>query len=210
MEVTKEVTSEVKKEVKRSLFDQEVNQSTGVDADVQWFGEVDLNPRTGKLSADYPAWFMDKQIEDLEEEIRTTQHSIDMELYHGKAKVRIMEELRMKKQRLDAIISSRPKLRDLDKDRIAKSRKTLGDRIGESMYCQTEMMKMTADVTEEAIRMVRPCIKLESAYDHQIAKARRMEVVDGKVSRNNAIDIWRIQGKAIGEDIRTETLRNQR
>jgi hypothetical protein len=176
--------------------------------EIVWFGEVDINKRTGMPSSDYPAWYHDIQIQDLKEEITGMEKAIDLELYKGKDLLRMREQLKTRKDRLMSIESSRPNISDVDKDKISKARKSLGQRIGASMFTFTEMQKGTADAHVEAERMVKPCIKLENEYETKLAKSCGMHMVDGKVSRNNAERIWKIQGKVLGEAILdTEQLR---
>lgn len=169
--------------------------------EIVWFGEVDLNKKTGLPAADYPAWYNDIQIQDLKEEIGGIEKAIDLDLYKGKDLMRMREQLKTRQTRLTQIETSRPNISDVDRDKIAKARKGLGNKIGLSMFTSSEMMKGTADAHVEAERMVKPCIKLDNEHELNIAKARGMNIVDGKISRNDATCIWKIQGKALGEGI---------
>jgi hypothetical protein len=178
--------------------------------EIVYFGEVDINKKTGLPASDYPAWCHDPQIEELKDEIRASEKAIDLELYKGKDLMRMREQLSMKKKRLDQILDSKPKINDADKDRIARARKDLGERIGESMFTASDMMRGTADAHVEAERMVKPCVKIQSEYEAGLAKACGMNIENGKVSRNDAARIWKIQGKLLGESILdAEQLRNQ-
>ena len=179
--------------------------------EIVYFGEVDINKKTGLPASDYPAWCHDPQIEELKDEIRASEKAIDLELYKGKDLMRMREQLSMKKKRLDQILDSKPKISDTDKDRIARSRKELGERIGQSMFTSSDMMRGTADAHVEAERMVKPCVKIESEYEASLVKACGMNIENGKVSRNDAARIWKIQGKLLGESILdAEQLRNQK
>ena len=176
--------------------------------EIVWFGEVDLNKKTGLPASDYPAWYHDIQIQELKEDIRGIEKAIDLDLYKGKDLMRMREQLSTKRNRLGDIEGSRPSISDVDRDKIAKARKALGNKIAASMFTSSEMMKGTADAHVEAERMVIPCIKLDNEYEHSLAKSCGMHMVDGKVSRNNAERIWKITGKVLGEAILdTEQLR---
>lgn len=176
--------------------------------EIVWFGEVDLNKKTGMPASDYPAWYHDIQIEDLKEEIKASEKALDLDLYKGKDLMRMREQLSIKKNRLNQIEGSKPVITDIDKDKIAKSRQSLGSKIGASMFTSSEMMKGTADAHVEAERMVKPCIKIDNEYEASLVKSCGMHIVDSKISRNNAERIWKIQGKILGEAILdTEQLR---
>jgi hypothetical protein len=168
---------------------------------IVYFGEVDINKKTGLPASDYPAWCHEPQIEELKDEIRTSEKAIDLELYKGKDLMRMREQLSMKKNRLDQIQGSKPKITDSDKDRIARGRKELGRRIGETMFTRTEMMRGTADAHVEADRMVNPCVKIENEYEAGLAKQCGMRIENGKISRNDANRIWKTHGRLIGESI---------
>lgn len=177
---------------------------------IVYFGEVDINKKTGLPSSDYPAWCHDPQIEELKDEIRASEKAIDLELYKGKDLMRMREQLSIKKNRLEQILDSKPKVSDTDKDRIASARKELGERIGESMFTASDMMRGTADAHIEAERMVRPCVAIKSEYEAGLAKSCGMNIENGKISRNDAARIWKIQGKLLGESILdAEQLRRQ-
>jgi hypothetical protein len=177
---------------------------------IVYFGEVDINKKTGLPSSDYPAWCHDPQIEELKDEIRASEKAIDLELYKGKDLMRMREQLSIKKTRLEQILDSKPKVSDTDKDRIARSRRELGERIGESMFTASDMMRGTADAHVEAERMVRPCVAIKSEYEAGLAKSCGMNIENGKISRNDAARIWKIQGKLLGESILdAEQLRKQ-
>jgi hypothetical protein len=78
------------------------------------------------------------------------------------------------------------------------------------MFTASDMMRGTADAHVEAERMVKPCVKIQSEYEAGLAKACGMNIENGKVSRNDAARIWKIQGKLLGESILdAEQLRNQ-
>lgn len=176
-----------------------------------WFGEVDIN-KHGKPSSDYPAWYFDVQIKELRREIDDIERGLENEMFQGKDKLKMKNLLAQRKDRYEKIMESKPKLRDVDKDRIAKSRKELGERIGESQYCYSDMQKGAmgnADPQVEADRMVNPCIDVKNAIEADFCKQAGIRITNGKISRNDAVRIWQIQGKILQEGILSaEVLRN--
>jgi len=180
------------------------------DSKIVWFGEVDMNKK-GVPSSDYPGWTFDQQIQELDREISSIERGFDLELYSGKDKVKMRELLKQKKDRYEAIQSSRPKLTGKDKDAVYASFKDLGKRIGDSMFTYSDMQKGTADAHVEAERMVMPCIEIKSELESDFCKQSGIKIVDGKISRNHASQMAQIFGKALGEGIiDMERFRNQR
>ena len=185
-----------------------VNASSGEG--IIYFGEVDIN-KAGKPSSDYPSHFFDRPIEELKRDVEALERGLHDGVYVGKERIKSEELLKQKKERYEAIISAKPKLRDGDKDAMDAVQKELGKRIGESMFTFTDMQKGTADAHVEADRMVNPCIKVGSRLEAEYFKQRDIEIKGGKVSRNHATQAWQTFRKILGEGIiDAEVLRNQR
>lgn len=183
-------------------------------SDIKWFAEVDINSRTGKPSADYPGWYFEQRIAEQEDEIRSLENAIEMDLYKGLKKKEAVQRLSAMKKRHDEILESKPNLRGVDKDRIAKVANDLGERIKASMPSYSDMQRGatgSVDIEQEARRMVLPCIEVKSKEEADLFKQRGINIVNGKVSRNQAITAWKIMSKSIGADTcDAESLRNPR
>lgn len=183
-------------------------------SDIKWFAEVDINSKTGKPSADYPGWYFEQRIAEQADEIRNLENALDMDLYKGQKKKEAVLRLSAMKKRHDEILESKPNLRGADKDRIAKVANDLGDRIKASMPNYSDMQRGatgSVDIEAEARRMVLPCIEVKSREEADLFKQRGIEIVNGKVSRNQAITAWKIMSKSIGADTcDAESLRNPR
>jgi len=183
-------------------------------SDIKWFAEVDINSRTGKPSADYPGWYFEQRIAEQEDEIRSLENAIEMDLYKGLKKKEAVQRLSAMKKRHDEILESKPNLRGADKDRIAKVANDLGERIKASMPNYSDMQRGatgSVDIEQEARRMVLPCIEVKSKEEADLFKQRGINIVNGKVSRNQAITAWKIMSKSIGADTcDAESLRNPR
>jgi hypothetical protein len=177
---------------------------------IVWFGEVDMNSR-GVPSSDYPSYYFDPQTRELKNRITDIERGLDLDLYTGRDKVKVRQQLSEMKTRYDAIEASRPKLSGSDKDAIAKVFKDLGERIGGSMFTYSDMQRGTADAHVEADRMVNPCIEIKSQVEADYCRQRGIEIVNGKISRNHASQMAQLFGKVIGEGIiDMERFRNQR
>lgn len=183
-------------------------------SDIKWFAEVDINSRTGKPSADYPGWYFEQRLAEQEDEIRSLENALEMDLYKGLKKKEAVQRLSAMKKRHDQILESKPNLRGADKDRIAKVTNDLGERIKATMPNYSDMQRGatgTVDIEAEARRMVLPCIEVKSKEEADLFKQRGINIVNGKVSRNQAITAWKIMSKSIGADTcDAESLRNPR
>ena len=177
-----------------------------IESAIKWFTEVDLNDK-GKVASDYPAWYFDVHVKELAEDIRSLENGIDEGIYIGKKRRDAVKQLETKKQRYSQIVDGKPKMTDVNKDKVMRSFKELGGKIGESMFSHDDMWKMTADAHAEAERMVMPCIAVTDEVAGSFVKERGMKVVDGKISRNDASIVWKCMAKALGEQTDVEALR---
>ena len=182
-------------------------KSIKLDSEITWFTEVDYNDK-GRLSGDLPAYYFDVQIAELAEDIRVIEDNLDLGVYTGTRKRDAVKQLEEKKKRHAQIVDGKPKLKDVDRDRVSRSYRELGERIRESQYSESDMWTMKADPQKEADRMVNPCIKITDDIAGSIVKQHGgMRMVDGKVSRNHAITAWKVMGKVLGESTNAEDLR---
>ena len=120
-----------------------------------------------------------------------------------------MKELFLR-ERYDEIVSSRPKLRAGDKDNLYKLYKDVGEKIKDSLFTRTDMAKGLADPHEELDRQKNQRISLPLETENMISLVSGMNVKiskKGQVNRDDAIRIYRIAGKYLGEDTNVERLR---
>ena len=66
---------------------------------VQFFGEVDLNPRGGVGSA-YPGWMFPRLVEEMEEQILYEESQLKDQLLDASQKASIKESIDKKRERL--------------------------------------------------------------------------------------------------------------
>jgi len=172
-------------------------QETGI----HWFGEVDMNERTGQPGADYPSYYFDASIRELENEVRSMERQIEEGIYTGKDLRKFKERYQQRKERLESIINSLPVLEGPVKDKVSKARKELGQLIKESMFTFSSMNRMTDDAQIEANRMEGPCIEIKNPVLAEFVQQRGFRVHKGKISRNAASVIHKVMGKVLGEEI---------
>lgn len=180
----------------------ETQQKANMDG-IQFFGSVDRT-RDGKIKSAMPAYYNPRHVEELKEEI----HQMEVAISNGyvsqgqvgdhKAK------LKQKKERLDEIESSKPKLTAKQKDTLKNIHGELGEQIRDSMFTYSDMHRGTADAHKELERMKEPCIKVNP----EVAEACGVRVNrNGEVSRDGATKIYQIVGRNLGENTMVERLR---
>lgn len=173
---------------------------------VQFFGAADRKGKhaDGKISSEYPAWYFDAQIEDLQEEIAHKKRMIDNQLVPPSELPYAREELKKQEEMFERIMS-KPKLTGKDKDDAANFYKHLADQIGDSMPSRSEMKKGLADAHEEARRMTEPIINVRGKTD--VLANMGINAKGGKISRNQAAKAFKIIGRVLGEPTNIEYLR---
>lgn len=173
---------------------------------VQFFGDVDRDAK-GDITSAYPAWYQENLIRELGEDIHTLETRI-RSMQEG----RIMEaqlpsakqELRRKKERMETILSTKPRLEGKDKDNVNKLRLGLEEEIGRSMFSHSDMHRGTANPHDELDRQKSNCIPLDGEIADGLGIQRGK---NGKVGRDVAIRAWKILSRAVGDDPNPERLR---
>lgn len=170
---------------------------------IEFFGEVDK--KNGKMSSAYPAWYHTNKVEELALEVDDLKRKLDSGFFEGSQRMNIKADYDAKYAKLQSIMSCSPTLSGPEKDAIAEVRKTLETEIQGAMFTRSEMMHGLADAHEEARRMTQPSISAYGLTD--FCRKNGIEPVKGKISRNQAVKLWKICGKAIGEATNVESLR---
>jgi len=172
---------------------------------MEFFGEIDRNAR-GMIQSEYPAWYLDAQIQNLKEEISSNENALNMGRVPLDNIPYAKSELEMLKQKLHSIEDSKPKLSDGERDRLWQRYREIAAKIEESLFVRSDMMFGIASPNQEAKRMVEPCIEIDGPLQ-ELAIACNVKITDGKVSRNGAAKVFKIIGKLLGEPTNLEVLR---
>lgn len=171
--------------------------------DFTFFGSADRN-KDGKVGSEYPAWTMLPHIEEMEESIHSKKVQIDSGAIPVTEIAHAQDNLKREEERLGEILNSKPKVSDIQKDKIAKEYKSLGGKISKLMFSRDEEARGIASAHEEYRRTSRPCVKV----DPEIAAACNVKVnADSMVDRNQASKIWKIAGKFLDEPSNVEYLK---
>ncbi len=176
------------------------------NSNIKFFGEVDLNSK-GKVVSTYPSWYFSHLKDNLKEEIRMDQYKIDNDLIPRSEVAIHKQRLVDKEAKLRSLEQAIPKISGKDKDRIAKVRAELGEKISEAMFSYDQMQRGLANPHEEMRRMTEPCVKLQGEVA-EMARAMNIRVgKGGVVSRTQAEKVWKIASRVLGENSNTESLR---
>ena len=180
-----------------------------MEAGITFFGAVDRKDKRadGSILSTEPAWAMEQSINDLKEEIT----GIDGRLRRGEVPSNEVEnarsEMKKLKSRHDEIVGSKPKLCAKDKDELAAFRTDLAEKISVSLPTHDAIHKKLVDPRREMNFQKTPCIKVDTG----LAKSMGIEPNSkGQVSRDEAVMMWKIASKCLGEDSYSEALRMEK
>jgi hypothetical protein len=173
--------------------------------DVVLFGTIDRKDKRkdGIVSSSYPAWYMDSQVEALREQIESTERALDRGFIPKDSVHESMALLSERKKKLEEIEKTRPRLNAAQSAWLKRSVCDLETNIKESMFSYDDMNFGVASPRDEMHRMTRACVKI----DPLLASKCGCKIVDGKVSRNEAIRVLKIANKLTGRPTNAEYLR---
>jgi hypothetical protein len=173
--------------------------------DVVFFGSIDRKNKAneGNISSSYPAWYMDVQVEQLQEQIASTERALEFGYIPKDSVQEASMLLKERKQRLQDIEKSKPRLNAAQSAWLNKASTELESNIRESLFPYDAMQFGEASPRDEMHRMTRPCI----AIDPILAEKCGCKVIDGKVSRNEASRALKIANKLRGAPTNVEYLR---
>jgi hypothetical protein len=170
------------------------------------FGDIDRN-RDGKVASEFPAWSQLTQVDNLKEEI----NQIDVGIRSGRFATDEIYKAKMdkakKESNLEAIMKSKPRPSDSEKNILYKHYNAFGEKISASLYTRSDMALGLAPAHEEAKRMKLPTIALTP---DECAMAISCNVTPDKkrmVSRDQATKVFKLLGKILDEPANVEHLR---
>lgn len=175
------------------------------DDEIKWYGEIDRNSK-GQRASTYPVYYYDGKIEKLEDEILSLEKNLAGVGGRQDIAETIRFDLKRKRERLDKILDSKPKLTGRQKDNVAKAVDYLAEKIRERQFSESDM-KYGKYVPEEAKLMSQGSIPV-TAEIAPFVKGFEIPVdKHGKIKRNDAIRMGDIMCKVLGEKFDAESLR---
>lgn len=172
------------------------------ESKISFFGEIDLNDQGG-IKSDMPAWYFDVHIENLRENIERKARGVEQNLYAPDQILRVKEEIKVERAKLQEIENTRPNLKGKALDKCGSAYESLKKQIKDTMPTRKETKNGLISPHEELKRLKTKHIKI----DTEIAKACGVHVVHGKISGDEANKVYQILGKALGESTSVERLR---
>lgn len=175
--------------------------------EVEFFGAVDRKDGRpdGRICSEYPAFYFDTHIRDMEEEVARKERALDAGMISPAHVASQRAEVKQERERLDAIKKSSVNLTGKTKDEAVKVYKDLEGKIGDSMFTRTDMEKGLADAHEELRRQKVPRIDVKGYT--KLFHNMGIPITKGKASRDQCAKVYKILGKALGENTNTERLR---
>lgn len=172
----------------------------------KYFGEADRDAK-GKIGSSYPAWYFETQKEELEESVAKKRRALDGGMVSPENLPFQLQELKQEEAKLKEIQDAKPVLKDVELDKVVKTRKELGESIGETLFTHDEMTTGKASPQEEQRRMTDRIIKVSSDGMAHACKDCGVTIQNGHITRNEAAKVWKIMGKLLGESSNIEDLR---
>jgi hypothetical protein len=173
-------------------------------SDFQFFTEVDFNQHD-RIGSMFPAYTNLSLIEDLKNEIYGAELALNSQNISPERRASVSKDLVVKKERLNIIENSRPKI---DEKRLMGIKKDMEGLIRDSMFTDTEMKKGLADAHEEARRMVEKVIPISDDVANVLAGCNvKIDPDNKRVSRNDLTKGWKTIKKLFGENSNVEQLR---
>lgn len=183
-----------------------INIIPSKDTGIKFFGGIDIDEK-GKNKNDYPAWHFKQNLNILKEDVRKAEGALE----HGlvpQAQIRqAQQDLAMKKNRVEQIECSRPKVEGTQKDNVVKAINNLGEKIGETMPSRSDVKRGLGDPQEEYRCNTEPCIPVKDEVTANFIKKYGIKMQDGKINRNDAGRIRQILCSSIGAKTNLEHLR---
>lgn len=172
--------------------------------------KVDGPTGRGQIASTLPAWYFDKPIRDLEDDIRQTKRRLDQGNIPHNREMQVKAELRRKEKKLAVLKDSKPALDDKTTDACGNAYKELSGSIKEAMFTRTEDQKGLVNPAVLADRMSKPCIKVSDKVAEMAQKNGLLVSKDGKMSMTDASILWKINGRILDRETNVEVLRRDK
>ena len=180
---------------------------------VEFFSAVDkVDGPTGKgqIASTLPAWYFEKNIRDLEDDIRQTKRRLDSgQIAHNK-EAQVKVELRRKEKKLASLKDAKPVVDDKTRDVFAKVHDEMSESLSAAMYTREEEKRGTVNPARLADLMSKPSIKVSGKVAEMAASNGFPVSKDGKMSMTDLSIIWKSTGRILEKETNTEVLRRDR
>ncbi|MEE9239501.1 MAG: hypothetical protein V3U58_08045 [Thermodesulfobacteriota bacterium] len=184
----------------KSDYDKKNIEAIIKKTDYEYFADFDKG-------SSIPAWSLTANTDVLDSEVSRLANALKRNEIPLEEVAYAEEEYKMKKERLEQIHNSKPKLSGRQVDELKKKRDALSDELTRSKFTRLEMERGLADPHVEADRMSLPCIKVDREEFNRMGIS---VAPNGKVSRSKAEMGWKMMNGLLGDGMNanTEELRN--
>lgn len=180
---------------------------------VEFFSAIDkVDGPTGKgqIASTLPAWYFEKPIRDLEDDIRQTKRRLDAGNIPHNREAQVKAELRRKEKKLASLKDTKPVLDAKTTDLCSGVHKELSKSIQDAMFSREDDKRGLVNPAVTVDRMTRPCIKVSP----EVAKMAVMNGFplskDQKMTMTDATLLWKMNGRLLDGDTNVEVLRRDK
>ncbi len=157
--------------------------------DYEYFADFDKG-------SSMPAWSLKTNTDMLDEDVNRLGNALKNNQVPLEEVAYAEMEYKMKKERLDKINNSMPKLSGRQVDELREKRDALGEKISDGMFTKLQMEKGLGDPHVEADRMaITPCIEVDKKEFARMG----IPTTNGKVTRSVAELGWKMMNGLLGD-----------
>ena len=172
------------------------------------YGSLDKR-QDGVIGSEYPCWYL----QNLSEEDERSVHNQEIQLKRGgfpdSRRIEIDQEVARDRAKLDAIKESKPKLSDVQIDKVGEVHRELGKDITSAMPARETLKSgINFDPHEESLVLSDQVIPVTKIVQRFVILCNG-RVKDQMVSRTDAEKAWKIAGRLLehGKGTNSEVLR---
>ena len=175
---------------------------------IKFFGAVDRerNDPNGKILSAYPAWYYDEKIDRLKDDIAVRDNRLQAGRIPADRIEEEKKELYARRDRLQDIQQSKPKVTGKDRDEVAKFFRYLRDQVVNRLPSRTDLLKGTVNIRSEVMWKKKPSIDVGNFLE--MSKALGLVMPEKKkITGHQAMLALKILARLIGEETNIERLR---
>jgi hypothetical protein len=175
---------------------------------IKFFGAVDRekNDPNGKILSAYPAWYYDEKIDRLSDDIIVRENKINSGRVPAASLEEERKELQIRKERMKAIKTSKPKMVGKEKDEVAKFYRYIKDQVINRLPSRTDIQRGTVNIRSEVMWKKKPSIDI-SDYIVMCESLGLVMPEKKKITGHQAMLSLKILAKLLGEESNIERLR---
>lgn len=180
---------------------------------VEFYSEMDKakGPTgNGQVASSLPAWYFQKQIRDLEDDIRQTQRRLEMGQVPHNKEGDVKSQLRKMEKKLDGLKNSNPKNDPETLDACSKAYKDLSKVLSSIMPSYNDDKRGRVNLSKQVDMQQTPSIVVPD-YVAQMAVDNGFPITKDRKMRSTDVSlIWKMCGRMTDQETNTEVLRREK